>query len=211
MGSVKEAEEFDSLSPVESKKRLGVLVTKMDLNGDRYVDRHELKAWILRSFRMLSEEEAADRLEEIDEDKDGFVSWEEYLRDTYGFGSMKEAMDDEQSSDEEKRLVRDDQKMFEMADVSGDRKLSAVEFTMFLSPEEFPEMLPLILEQTLRDKDKDQDGKISFQEFIGDSAKHHDKEWLVVEKEKFDKDFDKDQNGMLTGHEILSWVVPSNE
>lgn len=124
---------------------------------------------------------------------------------------MDEAMTDDQSTEEEKKLVKDDKKMFEMADVNADRKLTGVEFTMFLSPEEFPEMLPIILDQTLRDKDLNKDGKISFQEFIGESAKHHDKEWLVVEKEKFDTDFDKDQNGMLTGHEILSWVVPSNE
>lgn len=211
LGSAKEAEEFDHLSPVESKKRLAVLVTKMDLNGDKFVDRHELKAWILRSFRMLSEEEAADRLEEIDANKDGRVSWPEYLQDTYGFDSMDEAMANEESTEDEKRLIQDDKKMFDMADVNVDRELDAVEFTMFLSPEEFPEMMPIILEQTLRDKDLDKDGKISFQEFIGESAKHHDKEWLVVEKDKFDADFDKDKNGMLTGHEILSWVVPSNE
>lgn len=34
VGSVREAEEFDNLSPEESKKRLAVLVTKMDLNGE---------------------------------------------------------------------------------------------------------------------------------------------------------------------------------
>lgn len=34
VGSIKEAEEFDTLSPEESKKRLAVLVTKMDLNGE---------------------------------------------------------------------------------------------------------------------------------------------------------------------------------
>lgn len=211
LGSAKEAEEFDHLSPVESKRRLSVLVTKMDLNSDQFVDRHELKAWILRSFRMLSEEEAGDRLEEIDADKDGRVSWPEYLQDTYGFESMDEAMANEESTEDEKRLIQDDKKMFDMADVNADRQLEAVEFTMFLSPEEFPEMMPIILEQTLRDKDLDKDGRINFQEFIGESAKHHDKEWLVVEKDKFDADFDKDKNGYLQGHEILSWVVPSNE
>lgn len=51
VGSVKEAEEFDNLSPEESKKRLAVLVKLMDLNHDEFVDRHELKAWILRSFK----------------------------------------------------------------------------------------------------------------------------------------------------------------
>lgn len=50
-GSVKEAEEFDKLPIEESKRRLEILLTKMDLNNDRYIERNELKAWILRSFR----------------------------------------------------------------------------------------------------------------------------------------------------------------
>lgn len=50
IGSVKEAEEFDQLSPAESKRRLAILATRMDLNSDDHIDRHELKAHILRSF-----------------------------------------------------------------------------------------------------------------------------------------------------------------
>lgn len=50
-GSIKEAEEFDKLSPEESKRRLAKLLTKMDLNNDKSIDRQELHAWILRSFR----------------------------------------------------------------------------------------------------------------------------------------------------------------
>lgn len=51
LGNVKDAQEFDQLSPEESKKRLAVLIRLMDLNNDEYIDRHELKAWILRSFK----------------------------------------------------------------------------------------------------------------------------------------------------------------
>lgn len=50
LGSVRTAEEFDHLSPTEAKKRLAALVKIMDRNSDQFVDRHELKAWILRSF-----------------------------------------------------------------------------------------------------------------------------------------------------------------
>lgn len=50
-GSAKEAEEFDHLPPEESKRRLTLLLGKMDLNGDKHIDKRELKAWILRSFR----------------------------------------------------------------------------------------------------------------------------------------------------------------
>lgn len=32
-----------------------------------------------------------------------------------------------------------------------------------------------------------------------------------MEKEKFDKEYDKNGDGVLSGNEVLSWVVPSNE
>lgn len=50
IGSVKEAEEFDKLSPEDAKRRLSLLLPKMDLNGDKLIDRLELKKWILNSF-----------------------------------------------------------------------------------------------------------------------------------------------------------------
>lgn len=79
LGSKKEAEEFDDLTPEEAKRRLKViyclgstlglnsdfldvdiveltfsfqvLLGKMDRNLDHQVDRKELYAWILRSFK----------------------------------------------------------------------------------------------------------------------------------------------------------------
>lgn len=107
--------------------------------------------------------------------------------------------------------MSDDKTMWKVADTNKDGVLSGDEWVAFSHPEEHPNMLPLILEQTLRDKDIDQDGSISFQEFIGDRGKEQTHEWLEVQKEKFDHEMDKDGNGILTGSEILSWVVPSNE
>jgi hypothetical protein len=52
-GSVKEAEEFDHLDPAEAKRRLRILLTKMDLDKDENIDRKELHAWILRSFKLV--------------------------------------------------------------------------------------------------------------------------------------------------------------
>lgn len=49
-GSVREAEEFDKLSPDEARARLALLLPKMDLNGDKIIDRDELYKWILKSF-----------------------------------------------------------------------------------------------------------------------------------------------------------------
>ena len=61
--------------------------------------------------------------------------------------------------------------MFEAADKNKDGALNKVEFFMFSHPEEHPDMLPVILKQTLLDKDTDDDGFINFQEFIGDRGK----------------------------------------
>lgn len=112
---------------------------------------------------------------------------------------------------EEVKLINDDRVMFNQSDANQDGVLNQDEFVVFLSPEEHPQMLPLILQQTLRDKDSNGDGKIDFQEFIGNNGRNHDKEWLIEEKERYDNDYDKDNDGVLNGNEILSWVVPSNE
>lgn len=108
-------------------------------------------------------------------------------------------------------MIKDDKEMWQAADTNNDGSLDSKEWIAFSHPEEHPSMLPIILEQTLRDKDKDGDKSISFQEFVGERAHEHDKEWLQVEKDKFDNDLDKDSDGKLTSNEILSWIVPSNE
>jgi len=71
--------------------------------------------------------------------------------------------------------LSDDKILFEAADKNKDGSLNRVEFLMFSHPEEHPDMLPVLLKQTLQDKDTDGDGFISFQEFIGDRGKafHH--------------------------------------
>merc|ERR1719284_950100 len=53
LGSEKEAEEFEHLSPEVAKARLRALATKMDRNLDGKIDKKELQAWILRSFRNV--------------------------------------------------------------------------------------------------------------------------------------------------------------
>lgn len=212
LGSVKDAEEFDTLTPEESKRRLGLLVEKMDRNQDKFVDRHELKAWILRSFKSLAEEEAMDRFEDADEDKDYRVTWREYLQNTYGMDSEEDLSKNSLDSfdDVPDQLVADDRELFKAADTNNDGVLGVDEFMKFNNPEEYPELLPIILNQTLRDRDANGDRKIDFNEYIGESAKDKDKEYLMLEKDKFDHDFDKDHDGFLQGNEILSWMLPSN-
>ncbi|CAH1960034.1 unnamed protein product [Acanthoscelides obtectus] len=214
LGSHKEAEEYDNLPPEEAKKRLKILLVKMDLNRDGNIDRRELKAWILRSFKMLSEEEARERLEDADEDNDGRITWKEYLSDNYGIESDENTLDISEEN-EHLQLIEDDKRMWQAADKNRDGLLDSTEWIAFSHPEEHPDMLPVILEQTLREKDKDGDGVISFQvvliEYVGDRGTELSKESLLEMKTKFDETLDKNKDGKLEGAEILSWVVPSNE
>jgi len=53
IGSVKEAEEFHDLPVEESKRRLAILVKKMDLNNDEFIDRHELKGILIDYVKKL--------------------------------------------------------------------------------------------------------------------------------------------------------------
>ncbi|KAL2715750.1 reticulocalbin-2 [Vespula squamosa] len=203
LGSIKDAEEFDKLPVEESRRRLSILLTKMDLNNDNFIERNELKAWILRSFSMLSTEESQDRLEDADNDEDGKVSWDEILQDIYGSDPQDLVLDIQ--------LIHYDKETFDTADLNKDGYLDSEEFKAYTHPEEVPRMFPLLLKQVLDEKDSDKDGYISFQEYIGERAKSEDKEWLLIKKDKFDHEYDKNGNGKLESDEILSWRVPSNE
>lgn len=53
VGSHHESEEFKDLEPEEAKRRLGLLVDKMDTNADHNVTQTELYLWILKSLRDI--------------------------------------------------------------------------------------------------------------------------------------------------------------
>lgn len=87
LGSADEAEEFDQLSPEESKARLAAIVTRIDTNGDGNVTEGELKAWIYTSQRKYILEDV-DRQWEANTDKDTSIkalTWEAFRNKTYGF------------------------------------------------------------------------------------------------------------------------------
>ncbi|XP_047481556.1 reticulocalbin-2-like isoform X1 [Penaeus chinensis] len=208
LGSVKDAEEYDQLPAMEAKRRLEILLVKMDRDNDKHIDRKELHSWILRSFRMLSEEESSERMDEVDEDEDGYVTWAEYIAETYGIKDPEDQqLLDQEDQVEEQRLLREDRQLFNAADKNIDGRLDDMEFLAFSHPEESPDMLPIILQQTLEEKDTNNDGLIDFQEYIGDKEFEVDEEIMMkrefVRKHKpdFDK-FDLNNSGFLEVDEV---------
>lgn len=82
----------------------------MDKDEDGLVDRIELTNWVLKSFSLLTQEEAQERLEDDDANEDGKVSWDEHLQET--FGNYDDDEDDRYSNDlEEEKRVNDPLRM----------------------------------------------------------------------------------------------------
>ncbi|CAH2065852.1 unnamed protein product, partial [Iphiclides podalirius] len=208
LGSVKEAEEYDKLRPEESKRRLALLFPKMDPNGDGYIDRKELKKWILNSFVKLSREEAQERLSEADEDRDGAVAWREYLRDTFGADDEADVAPDD--TGDTGLLINEEKAMWELADKNGDNKLDLEEFEVFSNPEEHAEMQPFLVNQTIRERDRDGDGLIDFDEYVADRGSQDDKEFVLTEQDKFTYELDLNRDGVLDIMEVQRWIIPDN-
>lgn len=74
-------------------------------------------------------------------------------------------------------MLSDDKGIFSAADKNRDGYLDRKEILSFTHPEEDPTMLPIIYEQTLKEKDGNGDGYLDFKEYIGDRGKlftdHH--------------------------------------
>lgn len=213
LGSEKEVEEFEHLPPAVAKERLRKLAVKMDRNLDGKIDKKELQAWILRSFRMLSKEESAERFDDNNVNEDEFVTWEEYKENEFeglDEGDEEETLD--ASKFEDLSMLEEDKVLFFAADQNGDGNLDRKEYVAFSHPEDHPHIMrEPVIKTVMKSKDKNNDGKIDFQEFVGERGKDQDKDWIVSEKERFDTDLDTNKDGSLDENEVYAWMVPDNE
>ena len=100
-------------------------------------------------------------------------------------------------------MISRDERRFKKADLDGDQKLSKEEFVAFLHPENNEAMKDIVVEETLEDIDKDKDGFISLDEYIGDlwpkedREKGEEPEWIATEKEQFTNYRDANKDGKM--------------
>ncbi|XP_013773858.1 reticulocalbin-2-like isoform X1 [Limulus polyphemus] len=215
IGNRRDAEEYDHLSPKESQTRLSVLVNKMDRDQDGLVDKKELTQWIQRSFKMLTEEEGQERMEEEDKNEDGKVTWKEHIAEAFGIDLETE---DEEFSDhlgtiEENQMIKEDRMLFKAADLNGDGVLDKTEFTAFAIPEEFKHMHQTLYKHTMEKRDTSKDGYLSLEEYLNDGSNNPPSvgsENYFVEKDRFENEFDVNRDGKLDRAEVLKWLVPDN-
>merc|ERR1719350_115573 len=104
-------------------------------------------------------------------------------------------------------MMEEDQVLFFAADVNGDEKLDRKEYVAFSHPEDNPHIMRTpVIQSVMKSKDKNHDGKLEFQEFIGDRGKDQDKEWLKSEKERFDTDLDENKDWLVSEKERFDTV-----
>lgn len=147
------------------------------------------------------------------EDKEA-IPWESYKKMVYGF---LEAMDPAEVEKEDegfsyKAMLKRDRRRWSIADTDGDDALNKEEFAAFLHPEETGHMRDIVVLETMEDIDKDKDGKISLNEYIGDmyagGNEDEEPEWVKNEREQFTTYRDKDKDGFMDSEELKSWISP---
>jgi Ca2+-binding EF-hand superfamily protein len=200
LGSEDAAEEYSHLPPEEAKRRLRILAGKMDTNKDGMVDSEELTAWIHESLKQLDQDEVRERFPQIDLDKDGKLSWEEYLNDAFG--------EDWKEDEDSKEFMKEDERYFQAADRNLDGKLTPEEFAAFQRPENHEHMAESIIKVTMDERDKNKDGTLTFDEYMSVVDKNKDSEWYDMEKERFENEYDANKDGVLDKEEIHNWLAP---
>ncbi|CAD6189820.1 unnamed protein product [Caenorhabditis auriculariae] len=202
LGSKKTAEEFDSLPVEEAQRRLRILAKKMDNDKDGFIEQEELVSWVKSSMTSLDEEETKERMREIDVDGDGFITWNEYLEDSFPDSDISKL------DAEDRKLLNEDELYFKAADLDRDDRLNVLELAAFLNPENYPHMHSTLVDVTLLEKDRNGDAAIDVHEFLGEIDDQPQSEWHAVEKNRFMTEYDHNKDGLLTGDEIRKWLIP---
>jgi len=210
-----EASEFDDLTPEESQRRLGLIVDKIDTDNDGQVSMDELQKWIKFTQTRYIGEDVERQWDSHKPDAKDTVNWAEYRHNVYGF------LDDEGGADEDEdqgfsyqQMEARDNRRWVLADVDKNGELSKDEFQAFLHPEDADHMRDIVVTETLEDIDKDGDGKINMEEYIGDMYRGdedvtvEEPDWVTSEREQFEKFRDRDGDGFMDLEEVKAWIIP---
>ncbi|XP_066557934.1 reticulocalbin-2 isoform X2 [Amia ocellicauda] len=211
----KDPDEVGELSPAEQKRRLAVIVKKIDSNSDGFLTEGEIILWIKQVYKGYALEDVKERLPELDKDGDGAVSWDEY--NVFLHGHVIEVDENTVREDPEEESIRilhlKYKKRFNHADADGNSGLNLTELLAFLHPSEVDHMADYAIEDIRKDFDQDNDGFISLNEFLGDVRSpdgENRTQWEIYETVRFKSLYDMDGDGKLNNDEQLLWVAPNS-
>ncbi|KAK6191750.1 hypothetical protein SNE40_003354 [Patella caerulea] len=209
-----ERQTFDQLSPEESRDRLGKIIEKIDKNSDGFVSEDELKDWIQYVQKRYITSDTERMWKDYDVSDTNEITWNAYMKRTYGYGDAGEPKEGD-AVYEYRDMITRDKRRWQRADSNNDDKLTKEEFSNFLHPEDAEHMREIVVLETLEDIDKDKDGFISVEEYIGDMLSDHKKgdpepDWVVNERKQFTDYRDKNKDGKMDKHEVMDWIIPAD-
>lgn len=180
----------------KDKTNLRLVIPLIDKNGDGKITVQELAAWTGRSMKNFYKQEAENRLKTLDTNKDGKVSWEEYVKDAENRGGVTE------------KQKQRDRRRFDHAREKEDGLLSRDGLISMFHPEENPNMFGIIVEEFMEFVDTDKDGFLSFDEYKGKTVDTGNTDQQTA-KDSF-KRLDQDNDGKLNKEEMKLWLAAVN-
>lgn len=193
----------DELTPDQLNK----LHAKMDADANGKLSLDEMLQFSSETQKAAAAKEGNGFMAEIDSDKDGKASWEEMQTHMH---PSDEDVEHEEDAAQRNLYKTSDQKKFKAADGDGDGLLDERELVAFFYPEIDGKVLQVAAQHTLEEKDHDNDGLLTFDEFMGrpvvgqsnsDAAEGGPDEW----DEQTFKFLDKDGSGKLDLKELFAW------
>ncbi|XP_078176765.1 calcium-binding EF hand family protein [Carex rostrata] len=182
-------------------KRVEVLFPKIDLNpGDGFITAEELTDWNLMQARIETMHRTKRDMELHDKNKDGLVSFDEYERPSWSW-----RFDEQNSSNDGMGWWKEEH--FKAADMDGDGLLNLTEFNDFQHPADSAntKMIDWLCKEEIRERDKDKDGKLSFQEYHGGLF------YLIRNYDEFTVDPNEDNYGDATAKKLFSQIDKDND
>ncbi|KHN83833.1 Calumenin-A [Toxocara canis] len=208
------AAEYDELTPEKSKERLSMLVPKMDSDGDGFVGEGELREHIKFMQKRYVNNDVDRTWKNYNEDKikDGKLEWKDYRTMVYGSPDGE----GQELSPEYAKMITRDERRWKVADYDSNGVLDRTEYGCFMHPEDCDHMRDIVVAETVEDIDKNKDGFVDLEEYIGDMYRPEDypelngkePDWVASEREMFKEHRDKDGDGKLNQDEMRDWIMP---
>uniref|UniRef100_F7AV16 Reticulocalbin-3 n=1 Tax=Ciona intestinalis TaxID=7719 RepID=F7AV16_CIOIN len=208
------AQELDDLAPEESKRRLAIIVKKVDKNEDGSVTEQELEDWVRLTHNKYISEDSDKRFRQLVEENQGEpLHWNNYKKMVYGYGENGELVHEVDETEDYRKMYEREEKRWKRADSDEDGVLTLEEFRGFSHPEEYPHLHDIVVSETMEELDKDNDGGIDLKEYVSDVYHPNNEEpepdWVQNEREQFEAR-DVNKNGKMDADEVKEWILPTD-
>lgn len=213
-------EHFDhhTLNIDEKHKRFKKLIVKMDLNKDKEIDREELAKWVLKALQRMDEKNMDDDFEVADTNRDGLISFEEYVTGIYNikpelvFEFTKNDVLRSPELRDYNRVYHREFSRFQVSDTNEDTFLDVVEYKEFYNPSHNHTLTDSAILLALEHTDTNKDGMLNFEEFINE-GKIREIDMLEKDRGAYQEIFhnmDLNDNNQLDGLELYFWISQDN-